>query len=415
MSELIMNQTENKQVNLFRSRSFLMLWIATLASTLSMAMFNFLLSWYVVKELGLEAVLGIVLISLSIPRIASMLFGGVLSDRFDQARIMFYSDLSRGMLAIVFAVFLFIVPTLPIWGLMILAALFGTLGGVFEPSRDSILPTVVNQDQITRANSVIQGSMQVAMFSGPLVGGVMISFFTYTTGFIALGICLLIGAISIKFIVKSKEASEERAHENMFKELIEGFQYAWDSSLIKALFIIALVVNFFMSGPLFMGLPIFVKNILQGEAIHFSMVEGGLTLGMIIGSILIGWLNLQKKRGLVAMIFMGVLGVLMFSFSQLPFLWLAIVVISLIGMCNPIINIPIIALLQEKVDQEKLGRVMALIKMAAFGLGPLSFATTSFLLSLGIEINTIMLWSSLPLMSTVFILFILFPTLAKTD
>ncbi len=410
-----MNQTEHKQVNLFRSRSFLMLWIATLASTLSMSMFNFLLSWYVVKGLGLEAVLGIVLISLSIPRIASMLFGGVLSDRFDQARIMFYSDLSRGMLAIVFAVLLFIVPTLPIWGLMILAALFGTLGGVFEPSRDSILPTVVNQDQITRANSVIQGSMQVAMFSGPLIGGVMISFFTYTTGFIGVGICLLIGAISIKFIAKSKDASEARTHENMFKELKEGLQYAWDSSLIKALFIIALVVNFFMSGPLFMGLPIFVKNILQGEAIHFSMVEGGLTLGMIVGSILIGWLNLQKKRGLVAMIFMGVLGVLMFSFSQLPFLWLAIFVISLIGMCNPIINIPIIALLQEKVDQEKLGRVMALIKMAAFGLGPLSFATTSFLLSLGIEINTIMLWSSLPLMFTVFILFILFPTLAKTD
>lgn len=410
-----MNQTEHKQVNLFRSRSFLMLWIATLASTLSMAMFNFLLSWYVVEGLGLEAVLGIVLISLSIPRIASMLFGGVLSDRFDQARIMFYSDLSRGMLAIVFAVLLFIVPIFPIWGLMFIAALFGTLGGVFEPSRDSILPTVVNQDQITRANSVIQGSMQVAMFSGPLIGGVMISFFTYTTGFIAVGICLLLGAISIKFIVKNKEASEARTHENMFKELKEGLQYAWDSSLIKALFIIALVVNFFMSGPLFMGLPIFVKNILQGEAIHFSMVEGGLTLGMIVGSILIGWLNLQKKRGLVAMIFMGVLGVLMFSFSQLPFLWLAIIVISLIGMCNPIINIPIIALLQEKVDQEKLGRVMALIKMAAFGLGPLSFATTSFLLSLGIEINTIMLWSSLPLMITVFILFTLFPTLAKTD
>ncbi|GAA0413630.1 hypothetical protein GCM10008934_00560 [Virgibacillus salarius] len=58
---------------------------------------------------------------------------------------------------------------------------------------------------------------------------------------------------------------------------------------------------------------------------------------------------------------------------------------------------------------------MGLIRTGSLGLIPLSYAITSFLLGIGIKINIIMAWSSLPLLVSVVILFVRFPIIRKAD
>ncbi len=405
--------------SLFKTKSFVKLWVASLFSSLSMSIFMFVQSWYVVQGLGLEAALGIVLISLSVPRIIFMMVGGVLSDRKDQARIMFWSDLSRASLACVLAILFVFAHPLPIWVLVINAIVFGILGGLFEPARDSILPTVVEPQMLTRANSVLQGTMQTALFAGPLLAGVILGIAGYGALFLLIGGLLVLGSlcvVSVNTDKAKKEITEQfNKRPGFWVQLKEGFAYLWSSKLLRALFIIAIVVNFFLSGPLFMGLPIFVEGVLDGDALDYSYVQGGLTFGMILGSVIMGIINLRRKRGFYALFLMAAQGIIMILFSQVNMVWLAVGVIIFVGLLNPAINIPLISMIQEYTDPDKIGRVMSLIRMASFGLMPLSYAVVSFLLGLGISIQAILFWSAFPLMVSVVVLYACFPVLRKKN
>ncbi|WP_079477244.1 MFS transporter [Halobacillus salinus] len=401
--------------SLFKSKSFLLLWVATVVSSLSMSMFMFIQSWYVVEGLGLEAALGIVLICLTTSRMVSMILGGVFADRKNPTRMMFLSDVSKGVLAIGLA-FLFFMMDVPIWVLAVNAALYGMFGGLFEPARDSLLPKVVQTEQLTRANSTIQGAIQVAVFSGPLLAGVLISVTIYSTLFIIISLCLCIAGIGVLFVKTREQHDAQRESSAAFKEqLKEGFQYTWKAPLLRALFIVTIIVNFFISGPLMMGLPIFVEGILNGTSIEFSFVQGGLTFGMIAGSIIIGIINLKKKRGSYALYLIGLQAIGMLVFSQSQTIWMAVAIIVFVGMLIPAVNIPLISMIQAYADSDKVGRVMSLIRTGSLGLIPLSYAVTSFILGLGVSIDVIMVVSAIPLMASVIILYFSFPILRRAD
>ncbi|MCM3757076.1 MFS transporter [Sporosarcina aquimarina] len=408
---------KEEKVNLLRSRSFVVLLIATVVSSLSLSMFMFIQSWYVVAELNREASLGIIMICLTIPRMFSMIIGGVLADRNRQNRIMFFSDSSTAVLLLGLALLFMYFNEVPIWILAINAAFVGIFGGIFEPARDSILPKIVKTEQLTRANSMTQGAIQIALFSGPLLAGLLVSVISYHLLLLIISLLLCLSGIGVLFIStpNTQEKINEQPETTFINNLKEGFVYTWQEPLMRGIFIISVVSNLFISGPLMMGLPIFVRGVLDGDSLAFSLVQGGFTFGMIAGSVIIGIVNMKRKRGAYTLYLIALQGLGMLIFSQIQTVSIAVIVIIMIGILTPAINIPLVSMVQTYTDENKVGRVMSLIRTGSIGLVPLSYAITSSLLGLGITINVIMTWSSLPLIACAALLFILIPILRKTD
>ncbi|SEQ70759.1 Major Facilitator Superfamily protein [Virgibacillus subterraneus] len=404
-------------IPLSKSKSFILLWFTTVISSLSLSMFMFIQSWYVVESLGMEASLGIILVCLTTMRMVSMVIGGVVADKSRQTKIMCFSDISLALLVISLAGLFTLFSEVPIWVLAVNATFFGACGGLFEPSRDALLPKVVKIDQLTRANSLLQGAIQIALFTGPLLAGILINFFGYSIVLILIGLCLCLSGIGVLFIKVSNDNlnKQEKVNQPFQVQLMEGFSYTWNSPLLRALFIITIIVNFFISGPLMMGLPIFVEGVLNGSSVDFSFVQGGFTFGMILGSILIGLINIQRKRGAYALYLIALQGSGMLIFSQVNSIFAAVGIIILIGMLNPGVNIPLISLVQSHSDQAKVGRVMSLIRTGSLGLIPLSYAVTSVFLGFGVQIQILMAWSSLPLILSVVILYFVYPILRSAD
>ncbi|MFC0522834.1 MFS transporter [Pontibacillus salicampi] len=401
--------------SLSKSKSFVLLWFTTVVSSLSLSMFMFIQSWYVVETLSMEASLGIILVSLTIMRMVSMIIGGVAADKGSPTKIMALSDLSLAILMFALAAFFLLFIDVPIWVLAINAAFFGIAGGMFEPSRDALIPKIVREDHLTRANSLLQGAIQISLFTGPLLAGVMITYFSYNIVLLLIGSCLCLSGISVFFIKWKKEEQQKDENQPFKRQLMEGFTYTWTSPLLRSLFMMTVVVNFFISGPLLMGLPIFVEGVLHGSSVGFSFVQGGLTLGMVLGSVLIGVMNPQRKRGAYALYLIALQGIGMLLFSQAPSIMAAVCIIIFIGMLNPGVNVPLISLVQSYSSYEKVGRVMSLIRTGSLGLIPFSYAATSILLGIGMGIEVIMAWSSLPLIISVAVLYFAYPILRDVD
>ncbi|MCP3027100.1 MFS transporter [Halobacillus sp. A5] len=406
---------EKEVAPLSRSKSFILLWLTTVASSLSLSMFMFIQSWYVVEDLGKEASLGIVLVCLTGMRMISMVVGGVVADRSKQTKVMAFSDLSLACVIILLAGFFMYFSEVPIGVLAANAALFGICGGLFEPARDALLPKVVKVEQLTRANSFLQAAIQIALFTGPLLTGILINFLSYSFVLILIGMCLCFSGIGVLFIKQISEKPKQRTHLFFKEQLKEGFIYTWQSSLLRALLIISVIVNFFISGPLMMGLPIFVEGVLNGSPLDFSFVQGGFTFGMILGSVIIGLVNIQRKRGSYALYFIALQGIGLLMFSQVTSIGAAVSIIIVIGMLNPAVNIPLISMVQFHASSQKVGRVMSLIRTGSLGLIPLSYAVTSVFLGMGIKIQTLMALSSIPLILSVILLYLSFPILKSAD
>ncbi|WLD91940.1 MFS transporter [Alkalihalobacillus sp. AL-G] len=406
MEAVVNTKQEVVSPALWKNRNFLLLWIADLCSSFGLSIFMFSQSWYVVKVMGLEASLGLVFIASSIPRVIFMIIGGAIADRFNKNLIMFISDFTRALVAGAL-VFWLIFGDVSLWSFVIFAFIFGVLDAFFWPANGGLLPSLINKEQLTRANSIIQMTSQSSFIVGPMLAGAIIALGNYVTTFSITAGLLIVASIAVLLIkVKKKKLGEEEQTEpNLLSSIKEGITYVRQSAFLSALLVFAVLINLFMVGPLQMGLPLFVDNVLKGDSLIFSYLEGTLAGGMLVGSILIGILNIQKKRGLLVIFSVLFAGLIFSLFSQTGNLWQSLIMIGFLGGTFSVINIPIFAAVQSVVKEEMIGRVMSLLSMSSIGLVPVSFAITSGLLSIGVDVTQIMLGGGLLIVAVAILIY----------
>ena len=96
---------------------------------------------------------------------------GQIADRFDRTQIMIRTKQAEiGLMLIASAGFIFDQP------LLLLLALFlmGTQSAVFIPARNSALPTLLTSQELTPANALISGALNIAILAGA-IGGTLLA------------------------------------------------------------------------------------------------------------------------------------------------------------------------------------------------------------------------------------------------
>ncbi|MBN3553512.1 MFS transporter [Fictibacillus nanhaiensis] len=415
MTETIAVHQKSETESLFRKRSFLFIWAITICSSFSIAIFQFSQSWYVVKTLDKEASLGIVFIAANVPRILFMAIGGVLADRVSRTKILFFANFLRTFLLVGLLIML-ATGHLSLLSFIIFGLFFGALDAFVWPANGSLLPNVVDQSQLTRANSVIQTTQQSSLILGPMIGGLLVaSSGGYMLSFGVPAVMLLLSAILAYMLNIPATMSSSTAKPGMWLSIKEGIDVVRQSAFLKALFLSTIFLNVFVIGPLMMGLPIFVKNVLNGSALDFSFIEGAMAIGMLISSVIIGILNIKKRRGLMVTVSLFAMNIFFFLFSQSSTLYACMLTIFFIGITFPATNIPLISAVQSSVDKKLLGRLMGLLTMASMGLAPLSLAATSMLISYGFSIENIMSGGALSLIVVNLLIMWKLPALRKME
>jgi MFS family permease len=210
-------------------------------------------------------------------------------------------------------------------------------------------------------------------------------------------------------------ATASEPSQNIGRSIMEGIRVIRGSAFLTAEFVISVVVNMVFAGPVMVGLPLFVDEILSGDTLDYSYIEGSLSFGMVIGAVVMGIINLKRKRGNFAMLSLIGLSLAFLCFSQSGSVWQAMMLIFVLGMLMQGTNIPLIAAIQSMVERKMIGRVMSLLSISALGLTPVSFALTSVLLSLGVKVDTIMTASAVPMLLIALYIYWRVPVMRKMD
>ncbi|GAF11215.1 LOW QUALITY PROTEIN: MFS general substrate transporter [Bacillus sp. JCM 19045] len=373
---------------ILKNRAFIFLFLASFLAIIGFSMFFMTTTWFVISELGSASSLGIILIAVSVPRVLMMAFGGVIADRYKKTTIMFSTSFIQGILLV--AIFFLSQSNQLTFGyLLILGFIFGTLDAFSGPAGTSLIPKLVPKTQIKQANAMIQGLGQLGFIVGPIIAGSVMEFGGVTTGYFTAAIVVLLSAFFMFPPFLKEGPVDNTVKQTPFKDLVEGFSYVKASKFLLTGILILITLNFFGFGAISIAIPILVETY-GGTPINLSYIEAGLGIGMLISTAIIGIVKI-KRRGLVSLLGLIATLIVALAFSQIPNLAILTGLAFLIGFTMTFVAIPFFTSAQEDTDPRIMGRVMSIVFLAMNGFDPLAYASVTFLVARGFDIQLVIL------------------------
>lgn len=343
-------------------RNFFTIWAGQAVSLITSAVLQMAIVWHLTETTGSAMVLSMATMVGFLPQAVLGTMIGVLVDRWNRKMVMIGADLMVAAAGAALAtVALFI--ELPVWVVMIVLFV-RSIGTAFHtPALSAVTPLLVPEDQLTKCAGYSQSVQSVSYILSPAIGA-----FLYATwelnAIIAMDVLgALIASITVAMIAIPKQVRlVEDVKGNFFEEAKEGFRIFRESKgLFSLLWIGALYMFVFM--PINALFPLMSMSYFGGTATHASIVEIVFAAGMLIGSLLLSVWGGFKNRAMSIIFSISLMGIALFISGLLPIHGFLIFVLcsALMGFSSPFYNGVQMALIQEKIQPEYLGRVFGLL------------------------------------------------------
>jgi MFS family permease len=306
--------------------------------------------------------------------------------------VMVWTGLSRFFIIITPAFLLFTNRT-ELWIIYIIALFLGLMDAFAYPAETAIIPDLVEKKDLGPANALAQIIVYACQIIGPMAAGWIIAFFnkimpeTRSIGWIfVMGAVGFIISSLFFYLIKPKvvpavEATRKKPVMALIKEM---FVYMWRDPILRLVFLLALGINFFMLGPMTIGIPVLAKWSLANNVNAYGIIMAIWGIGSLLGAILGGSLPKPqaKKFGTTLLAVVALAGASVAVLGFCHSVWTISLAAGLVGLTNGYILVLFLVWLQIRTPENMMGRVISLMSFAWIGLYPVSSALCGYLLKL---------------------------------
>ncbi|MQF85286.1 MAG: MFS transporter [SAR202 cluster bacterium] len=300
------------------------------------------------------------------PMLLFSLFGGVVSDRFDNKNIIQLGQLGVIAITTFIAISIF-TNTITIYHLIIVSFFQGTFWAFMMPARQSIIAELVDENQLNNAVSLNAAGMSLTTMVSPAIGGLVYHYFGPGMTYVLITFFCIIAIISTSMIPKSKTKVQKKS--KVLGEIKEVFLILRDNTLLLYLIMLALVTTL-LSLPTRTLFAPYASELLSGGALEVGLMLASIGGGALIGTLIAASIPQKTKKGkfiLLTSLLSG-LSILVLGFSSITIF--SIFLCFFLGLgdagrrsLNP-------SMIIEKTPHEYRGRVMGFYAMS-FGFIPL--------------------------------------------
>ncbi|WP_018662628.1 MFS transporter [Heyndrickxia acidiproducens] len=337
---------------------------------------QYAIMWYITLTTESGLMMTLYIICGFIPTFLLSPVAGVWADRYNRKILISLADGLIAIATLILAI-LFLMGFDATWLLFVMAAIraFGT--GIQTPAVGAILPQIVPKDRLTKVNG-INGSIQaVIMFVSPMVSAALLAMASIEIIFFIDVITAAIAIFTLLAFVKISvhEKAAEKQTSSYFNDFKQGLQYINHHDFLK-IFFLFFAVFFVLMAPAAFLTPLQVTRSFGDGVWRLTAIEIAFSIGMMAGGGMIAsWGGFQNK--VKTMMFSSLMmGVCTFALGVVPDFWIYLFFMALFGVAMPMINTTTTVLLQEKVEEDYLGRifgVMAMISTSMMPIGMLIF------------------------------------------
>ncbi len=355
-----------------RVRDFRLLFSGQMASTLGDAFYAVALPWLLLSSGHSPQDLGIVLACYGVPRVATLLLGGALSDRLGPRSVMLLSDCARALLTGLL-VALVIAGSPPVWQLCAVAIPLGGFTGLFLPAYYAMSPEVLPDEALQAGNALNSSTIQLAIFLGSGLAGIVVARFNLASAFAIDALSFVISAITLASMrIRAHNAMPETQESSAGQASLWQTIRSW--RLFQVAFLVVIFGNFLFYGMFEVALPTLAHNLYAAGAGGYGLLLAAFGGGSLLGGLIAGGLGNLPRRGILMLALITTLAVL---YAFVPFaggLPGATLLVGCAGLTNGILTVLAFTLLQQQAPRHLLGRLLAILMVATLGLYPFSVA-----------------------------------------
>ena len=370
--------------------SYWRLWTATAISNLGDGISGVAYPWVASAVTRSPLLIAAAGFASRLPWLIFTLHAGVITDRFDRRKLIVAMDAIRGVLTlIVGAIVLLNKDSLPSlndlssvtdletnWPLYITLVITAFLFGLAEVLRDNsaqtLMPSVVDAENLEKANGRIWSAESLThSFIGPPLGSLLIGVAIYLPFFVDAG-SFFVAVALIASISGSFKPIQEKPREkiNFKSEIKEGFRWLWSHDLLRPMAIILGALNLLgtMVAATFI---LYTQEVLNTSVFVFAVLGTAGAVGGIAGGLIAPKISVKIGSGpsLWLSLVMGPIGaVIIGTTSAWQVVWVVLLFQSFFSI---LWNTITVSLRQSIIPSHLLGRVNSVYRFFGWGSIPI--------------------------------------------
>lgn len=370
--------------------SYWKLWTATAISNLGDGISGVAYPWVASAVTRSPLLIAAAGFASRLPWLIFTLHAGVITDRFDRRKLIVAMDAARGILTLIVGAIVLLnkdsLPSLnelssitdletnwPLYiTLLITAFLFGLAEVLRDNSAQTLMPSVVEADNLEKANGRLWSAESLTnSFIGPPLGSFIIGIAIYLPFFVDAGSFFVAVALIASISGSFKPIQEKPREEINFKsEIKEGFRWLWSHDLLRPMAIILGALNLLgtMVAATFI---LYTQEVLDTSVFVFAVLGTAGAIGGIAGGLIAPKISEKIGSGpsLWLALAMGPIGaVIIGTTSAWQIVWVVLLFQSFFGV---LWNTITVSLRQRIIPTRLLGRVNSVYRFFGWGSIPI--------------------------------------------
>src|SRR5262252_1963049 len=342
---------------LLRSRNFALLFTGQGVSRLGDGLYVAAVAWLAWSLTHSVGAVAVVTIAANAPTFVVTFIGASYADRYDRRRLMIGTDLARGVLVGV-AALLLALGLLHFVLLVAVAAVLAAIGAPFAPARNALVARIAPAGALVAANGLLQVSFRAAFFVGPLLLAPLLAIASMPVVLTLDALTFAVSAVTLTAI-DARPASRARTRPGLRDDLGAGLAVLRrepDVLLVIATFVLALAAA---SGFLTVGVIALVGQYLGGHAGEYGLLRGIAGVAEVFGALVVSRLHLRNlaRTAVLAWVLLGAFR-LPLGLATGPLLAAALLAVT--GFASALTDIPLIALVQQRIADRHLAKALGL-------------------------------------------------------
>lgn len=345
-----------------QSRDFRLLWGSGCVSSFG-SFLTYVAVPLQVKELtGSYLAVGLIGAVELLPLIFFGLWGGALADALDRRKLVLSSEAGLGLLSGLLLLNA-LLPHPVLWPIYLVAGLVAAVDGLQRPALDTLVPRIVEHDQMTAAFALLSLYRSISSVLGPALAGFICAFAGVQTAY-ALDVASF--AVSLLLLVRLRAVPPPTGAEKpSVAAIAAGVKYAWSRPELLGTYVVDIVAMLF-------AFPVAIFPFLADDLhAHWALglLYGASAVGSLVVSATSGWASRVHRHGRMVVLAALGWGAAMALAGLVGNVWVVLFFLAVAGGADMVSGMGRSAIWNQSIPDELRGR-LAGVELLSYSVGP---------------------------------------------
>jgi MFS family permease len=348
----------------FRTRIFLAVWLASLASNFGTLIQSVGASWLMTSLTRESDVVALVQAATALPIMLLSMPAGAIADIWDRRALMLISQIFMITIAAVLSALAFAGLITP-WVLLTLTFLLGCGSALYGPAWQSSVGEQVPREHLPAAIAVNSVSFNIARTTGPAIGGAIVALGGAAFAFLTNAISY-VALIVVLWRWKRPVSKPTLPPEGIGGAMSAGLRYARLSPVISTVLARSFVFGL-LGTSIWALLPLVARDIVRGGPLTYGVLLGAFGGGAVVGALFSTQVRQRYTTERIVSAGSAVFGLACVVVAWSPWLALSLLALLAAGVAWVLTLSTFNITTQTSAPRWVVGRALAVYQMAVFG------------------------------------------------